>query len=199
MRRPSTLSKVLIPAIAAVVFVALHGYIYGIYSHDFRDWNKYLKVSQISIATSRSPYDRFLAVTHAQIPAFECKDYILAKEYASEALLLAAQFKQDWNYGNAIHYGHVVLGRLALVRGDVESAGQELLLAGKTPGSPTLDSFGPNMSLAKELLEHGQREVVYQYFNECRVFWKSDFGALTKWRFLAHLHLPPDFGTNLVY
>lgn len=199
MEKKSTRSRIFIPAIVGVIFVILHGYIYGTLSQGLRDWNKDLKLAKVSISTSQSAYDRFLALTHAQIPALECKDYNLAEAYAREALQLAPQFKNDWNYGNAIHNGHVVLGRLALARGDVESAGQELLLAGKTPGSPQLDSFGPNMSLAKELLEHGQREVVYQYFDECRVFWRSDFGALTKWRFLAHLHLPPDFGANLVF
>jgi hypothetical protein len=41
--------------------------------------------------------------------------------------------------------------------------------------------------------------VVVQYFEECRVFWRSDHGALKKWRILARLHIPPDFGSNLVY
>jgi hypothetical protein len=133
------------------------------------------------------------------MPAMECGEPELAGAYASEALHLATQFKHDWNYGNAIHNGHVVLGRVALSHGDVEGACKELLLAGKTPGSPQLDSFGPNMSLAKALLAHGQREVVIQYFDECQVFWRSDFGALRKWRLLVRLHLPPDFGANLVY
>ena len=153
----------------------------------------------MSLSQSQNPYDRFLALTHAQMPAFECRDYDLASSYASEALQLAPQFQKDWNYGNAVHNGHVVLGRLALVHGDVEGACKELLLAGKTPGSPQLDSFGPNMSLAKELIERGRRDVVLQYFDECQVFWRSDFGALRKWRLLARLHLPPDFGANLVY
>ena len=182
-----------------VLFGVFQGYIHGIAAMGLRDWSGDLGRAQASISTSRTPYDRFLALTHAQIPAIECGKYELAEAYASEALKLAPQFQRDWNYGNAIHNGHVVLGRLALLHGDVEGAGKELLLAGKTPGSPQLDSFGPNMSLAKELLKHGQRDVVFHYFDECQVFWLSDFGALRKWRILARLHLPPDFGANLVY
>jgi len=195
LMRPRTVLAVLF----VIFFVVFQGYLRGGIARGLKDWSKDLRLAQASISQSRNTYDRFLALTHAQMPALESREYDLAKAYASEALQLAPQFRQDWNYGNAIHNGHVVLGRLALVHGDVESACKELLLAGKTPGSPQLDSFGPNMSLAEELLEHGQRDVVVQYFDECQVFWRSDFGALRKWRILVRLHLPPDFGANLVY
>jgi hypothetical protein len=199
MRKRLTRSRIILLVAFVIFFGVFPGYIHGIFANGLKNWRQDLRLAQTSISQSQNAYDRFLALTHAQIPAFECREYDLAKAYASEALQLAPQFKQDWNYGNAIHNGHVVLGRLALAHGDVESAGRELLLAGKTPGSPQLDSFGPNMSLAKELLDHGQRDVVLQFFDECHVFWRSDFGALRKWRILARLHLPPDFGSNLVY
>jgi hypothetical protein len=38
------------------------------------------------------------------------------------------------------------------------------------------------MSLAKELLENGQREPVLQYFELCRKFWKSGGSAWTSGR-----------------
>jgi len=199
MQKRPLRSRLLLLVGFVLCFGLLQGYIQGLLAKGLKDWSKALDQAQAGIATSQNPYDRFLALTHAQLPAFECGKYELARAYASEALQLAPRFRQDWNYGNAIHNGHAILGRLALVRGDVPTACQELLAAGKTPGSPQLDSFGPNMSLAKELLEHGQRDVVFQYFDECKVFWRSDRGALEKWRMLARLHLPPDFGTNLVY
>lgn len=192
-------SRVYLLAAFVIFFGVFQGYIHGITAKGLKNWSQDLRLAQASISKSQNAYDRFLALTHAQIPAFECREYDLAQAYANEVLQLAPQFQQDWNYGNAIHNGHVVLGRFALVHGGVESACKELLLAGKTPGSPQLDSFGPNMSLAKELLDHGQRDVVFQYFDECQVFWRSDFGALRKWRILARLHIPPDFGANLVY
>jgi hypothetical protein len=49
------------------------------------------------------------------------------------------------------------LGLIAVHKNDIETARRELLESGKTPGSPTLNSFGPNMILAKELLEKGAR------------------------------------------
>ncbi len=47
-----------------------------------------------------------------------------------------------------------------------------LIAAGKSPGSPQMDSFGPNMTLAKDLLEKGERDAVLEYFMRCRKFWK---------------------------
>jgi hypothetical protein len=74
------------------------------------------------------------------------------------------------NNGDAIHHGNLVLGRFALKSGDVEKAKEYLLKAGQTSGSPVLCSGGPNMMLAKELLESGEREVVIQYLKALRQF-----------------------------
>ncbi|HVN17324.1 MAG TPA: hypothetical protein VMU05_01080, partial [Dongiaceae bacterium] len=104
-----------------------------------------------------------------------------------------------WNYGNAIFYGNVVLGHVALQRGDLEQAGHYLLAAADTPGSPQLDSFGPNMVLAKELLDNGQSDVVLQYFALCKNFWKRDRGRLDEWSATVREGKVPDFRANLDY
>ena len=85
------------------------------------------------------------------------------------------------NYGNNVHHGNITLGKIALAQGDVQRAASHLLLAGTTPGSPTLNSFGPDMELAKELLEAGEHEVVLQYFDQCAKFWKSGQDDLREW------------------
>ena len=119
-----------------------------------------------------------------------------AEAYAKE--LLAAG-PSTWDPGGAIHYGNMVLGRVALSRGDVAKARECLLEAGKTEGSPTLDSFGPNMTLAKELLAKGEKDVVLQYFDLCRKFWKDDRKKLDEWSALVRGGVTPDFGANLLY
>ncbi len=88
----------------------------------------------------------------------------------------------DWNYGNAIHDANNLLGRVALKRGNIEKAKKHLIEAGKTPGSPQLNSFGPSMALAQELLENGERDVVIEYLELCRVFWEMHEGLLDKWQ-----------------
>jgi hypothetical protein len=86
-----------------------------------------------------------------------------------------------------------------LQKGNVEEAKNYLILAGKTNGSPQLNSFGPNMSLAKELLEKREREIVIQYFDLCSRFWKNDFSNLNNWKEIIRKGEIPYFGANLVF
>jgi hypothetical protein len=83
--------------------------------------------------------------------------------------------------------------------GDTEGAKKFLLEAGRTPGSPQLDSFGPNMTLAKELLGKGERSAVLEYFGLCGKFWKMGGDKLREWGALVKDGLVPDFGANLLY
>ena len=122
-----------------------------------------------------------------------------AAAYARELLALAPTFAKDWDFGGAVHDGHLVLGRVALRRKDVESARAHLLQAGQTPGGPGLNTFGPNMSLAKDLLERGERSVVLEYFARCRKFWTMGGKDLDRWADDVARGQMPDFGPNLVY
>jgi hypothetical protein len=116
-----------------------------------------------------------------------------------QLLQTAPQYPQDWNYGNAIFYGNFVLGRISVKRGDFAAAGKYLLAAGATPGSPQLDSFGPNMGLAKELVENGHADVVLRYLGICRKFWQSDNGKLDEWSAAIREGRTPEFGSSLRY
>jgi tetratricopeptide (TPR) repeat protein len=131
--------------------------------------------------------------------SFEAGDYEKARRYAQQLLDGVNQNQKAFNTGNAIHDGNVVLGRLALVAGDVAAARRHLLAAGQTPGSPNLNSFGPNMSLAKELLERGETQTVLEYFELCAKFWSGDRGKLKAWGAAAKAGIAPDFQANLVY
>jgi hypothetical protein len=81
----------------------------------------------------------------------------------------------------------------------VETAKARLLDAGKTPGSPQLDSFGPNMELAHELLQKGEKDVVLQYFDLCAKFWTMGGASLDSWRQTVKAGGTPDFGPSLNY
>jgi tetratricopeptide (TPR) repeat protein len=142
---------------------------------------------------------RFYALNDAAKAAFELGKSDEAETHARQALDLAPRFRDDWNYGNAIHDGHMVLGRVALRKGDLEAAKRELMEAGRTPGSPQLNSFGPNMSLAKDLLERKETDTVLAYFELCGKFWALEQGNLRRWSVLAKAGEMPDFGPNLLY
>jgi len=131
--------------------------------------------------------------------AFNAGEIDKAQSYAKELLRMAQQYRKDWNYGNAIFYGNFVLGRISVRQGDFTTAGQYLVSAGATPGSPQLESFGPNMTLAKELVEKNQSDVVLRYLVQCKRFWKMDDGKLEEWSALIRGGEKPDFSDNLDY
>ena len=151
------------------------------------------------LAEASNNQDRFYALDSAAKESFNVGKIQDAENYAKELLTLAPKFQGNWNYGNAIQDGNLVLGRIAARDGRIEEAKRFLLESGKSYGSPTMDSFGPNMSLAKDLLEKGDRDTVLQYFELCRKFWEMDYGKLNQWSKEVKAGEIPDFGANLVY
>jgi len=123
----------------------------------------------------------FYALPSAAMAAFLLGEHARAKELAEKALALAPVYERNWNFGNALHSAHTVLGLLALSKGDVAYAIKELEKAGATPGSPQLHSSGPSMQLAKELLRRGESEAVLRYFEQCRAFWEMGTVWLNLW------------------
>ena len=94
------------------------------------------------------------------------------------------------------HHSYIILGRVALRKGDVEAAKADLLDAGRVKGGQLLAFYGPNMSLAKELLERGERDVVLQFLALCRKFWGFP-EKLEPWIAAIKKGELPDFGANL--
>ena len=131
--------------------------------------------------------------------AFEAGEIAKAAAYATQLLNEAATYRTSWNYGNAIHQGNLVLGRIAVREGRLADAVKFLHASGETPGSPQLNSFGPNMTLARDLLEQGRTQAVLDYFALCRVFWKMDAGRLDAWTEDVHQGRVPNFAANLHY
>lgn len=127
------------------------------------------------------PLARFFALGKLAKAALQADEKEKARAYATELLKAAREHEDNWNFGNAIHDGHAVLGRLALKEGDLKAAKEHLLEAGKTPGSPQLASFGPDMTLARELLGKGETETVLQYLELCGKFWETGREKLALW------------------
>lgn len=143
--------------------------------------------------------NRFYLLSELAEQSFEAGDIESASKYSTELLSKAAHYKNDWNYGNAIHIGNIILGRCALKSGQLEKAKEYLVLSGKTPGSPQLNSFGPNMILASEVLEQGEREVVIEYFQLCAIFWKGGTSKLKNWTLTVKNGGTPDLCDKFLY
>jgi beta-lactamase regulating signal transducer with metallopeptidase domain len=117
-----------------------------------------------------------------------------AAAYANQML---AATGDDWNKGNMIYYGNFVLGMVAVQKGDLQTAEDHLLAAADTPGSPQLNSFGPNMRLAKELLDRGRKDTVLVFLKKCMRFWTLSTSPCSRWIREIEEGQTPDFRTNL--
>jgi hypothetical protein len=141
--------------------------------------------------------------------ALEVGLYDEAQSYAERALAMRAapdyvnaspvSFQAE-AVGVATSLGNVVLGRVALIRGNTEEAEKRLLLS--TDVHNGLAPFwGPNMTLALELLKHRRSETVLQFLERCSRFWQEPDAQehLTKWSNIIRSGKIPDFGANLLY
>jgi tetratricopeptide (TPR) repeat protein len=163
------------------------------------EWSARYADAKARFESAATDDERFATLVTLAKGAFELGTLDEAETRAHEALALASTLRNNWNYGNAIHDGHSVLGRVALAKGDVSAAKDHLLKAGRTPGSPQLNSFGPNVSLARDLLANGEVSTVVEYFRLCQAFWEMENGKLAHWIQLAETGEAPDFGANVVY
>ncbi|MBZ5606871.1 MAG: hypothetical protein LAP38_01325 [Acidobacteriia bacterium] len=149
-------------------------------------------------ATGADAVHRFLLLPDLAKTAYEAGDFVKASSYADELLAIASAHP-GWPQGDALHYGNIVAGRVALQHSNISTARSSLLAAGKTSGSPRLHSFGPNMGLAADLLAWGDPETVLEYLAECKTFWKDDKGRLDQWASEIRQGKTPDFGTSLTH
>lgn len=158
-----------------------------------------LKAATDRLLKAKTVHERFYALNDAAKQSFVLGKTEDARRCANNLLALLPKFLDDWNYGNAVQDANLVLGRIAVQEGRIEDAKRHLLEAGRSPGSAQMNSFGPNMSLAKDLLETGEHDVVLEHFELCRKFWQMDRGRLEQWSQDVKAGKIPDFGANLFY
>ena len=142
---------------------------------------------------------RFYALGDAAKENFAAGKIELARAYAVELMGLIPKYTNNWNDGNAVQDANLVLGRIAVREGRIAEAKKYLTASSQSHGSATLDSFGPNMSLALDLLKKGERDVVLEHFMRCRKFWKFHPEKLDGWIQEVLAGKTPDFGANLLY
>jgi tetratricopeptide (TPR) repeat protein len=157
-----------------------------------------LALSLMERAYAMDP-NQSMVLTDLPTMAFDAGDIGKARAYAERLLNELGTNRNNWSYGDAIHKGNLILGRIAVREGRLADAVTLLRASRDTPGSPVLDSFGPNMSLARDLVERGETEAVLAYFEMCRVFWKMGGSRLDAWTQAVQAGNVPNFGANLRY
>jgi tetratricopeptide (TPR) repeat protein len=162
--------------------------------------SKRLAKAEEEIRTAKDDYWRLRPLGEAGMACIDLGRLDQAQKYAEELLKLSDSLYPEKGDADSIHKGNLVLGRIELRHGNIENAKSYLLKAAKVGGSPVLGSFGPNMSLAKELLEKNEREIVLEYFELCGTFWKlHKKDTLQEWIDQVKDGKSPDFGANLYY
>lgn len=150
-----------------------------------------------SLEAAKTEQERYYLMGEAALALAMEGKMELAERYAHELLAMSGQLRVDWNYGNAVHEANTVLGLAALKRGDNAEARRRLLGSARVRGSPQLNTYGPTMALARELLLIGEREVVLEFLELCGRFWESDRGRIDRWMKEIRSGRLPDFGANL--
>ena len=130
------------------------------------------------------------------ITAFASGNPETARGHA-EAMLAAPP--GDRNQGDYLHYGNLVLGRIALNEGNLDEARDRLLAAGRTRSAPLRRFGGPDMALARQLLDRGQAATVLQYLELCLDIWERGERDLRDWITLIEAGRTPDFDHNFVF
>lgn len=163
-----------------------------------RDPQKRLKLFEELLSES-NPYQQYIILPKLSKTAIEVSEFSKAKNYANQLLRIADGYRNDWNYGNAIHDANIALGMVSLNNNSGEEAKEYLLKAGHAPASPQLKTFGPSMILADALLKKGETEVVIEYLQLIKKVWEHDDGRIDSWISAIKGGGMPYFGENLLY
>jgi hypothetical protein len=84
------------------------------------------------------------------------------------------------NNANVYSVAETVLGRLAAAKGDLNEAKARLTASIAMPDSIKNASFQPNMTLAQDLYEAGEKDAVIQFLEASRNVWKFDRGRIDR-------------------
>jgi hypothetical protein len=139
--------------------------------HHLDDYNRELQ--------DTPPEDRFLLWPSAAVEALRAGKDGEAEAFARQILAVPDVASRD---PKGVNSANVVLGTLALRRGDVALAKQHLIESAKTKGTYALSAWGPDTSLAQALLNRGERDVVLEYLALCKAFRKHNDGLIERWQ-----------------
>ena len=156
-----------------------------------------------------------LGANHDHVPKSIARDRrnhrrraFLRRLHARVAVLLAAVSARPQQHDPRLtRRTRVRERRLAILDGDVRSAEKYLAASGRIDeqGDAVLDSYGPNLSLALEVLKHGDRQsrqAVVRFLDEIKIFWENTPAPFDWWKAQITTGEIPNFmavGVNLYY
>jgi hypothetical protein len=118
--------------------------------------------------------------------AFEAGRFDKAVASANAVILMSEKHRNSDLYGGAINEAHTILGRVALINGDLAKAKYHLVQSVRDIASPTMCSFGPSLDLAKDLVNAGEKHCVLDYLDKCELLCGVNNLRAFKVRFAAN-------------
>ncbi|HYR82465.1 MAG TPA: hypothetical protein VE422_00145 [Terriglobia bacterium] len=95
--------------------------------------------------------------------------------YASKML------REHTDSNAAIYTGNLILAQAALDQNDIANARRYLLEAATITGTPAIQEKGPDVSVARILLDRGERDTVLEYLHRAHNFWPQGGPVLDRW------------------
>lgn len=95
----------------------------------------------------------------------------------SDARLLLAASQHN---ANAYSVAETVLGRVAAAKGDLIEAKTRLMQSVTMPDSLKYAAFQPNMTLAQDVYDSGDKDAVVRFLEASRAVWKFDRGRIDR-------------------
>jgi hypothetical protein len=126
--------------------------------------------------------------------AIELKNYAKANSYAKELVLEFGDDIDEYEFKEAVHQGNTILGKIALRESNINKAKEYLLISIKAVLQSKKGYLSyPNLSLAKELLEKNEKDVVLEFLKLSEQLVGTDKVSLKKWQNEINNGKVPDF------
>lgn len=126
-----------------------------------------------ALELTTKPISRMFKMIDLPVAAFDAGYNDKARQYANEALKNAKNVDELARV-RLINTANTILGRIALKEGDTAKAIEHLKAAGNGGDARFRDIFEPEMDLARELLEKGEKDAVIAYLQMCGTFWDKE-------------------------
>jgi len=139
--------------------------------------------------------DRSLLLPKLAQTALDVGKLDKAKTYAAELVLeYGREPDEDSGFNQAAHDGNIILGHVALKEGDIAKAKEQLLIAGGALKLTNTEYALPEMSLAQELLEKNEKDIVIEYLQICAKYSKAYSAEFKKWEQMIKQGKKPKLG-----
>lgn len=153
-------------------------------------WNLDSPIEKLTqLCSSEKDADKKLKVCNAAVMRYARLPLkSIPSEARSQALYLIERHEsQPKNelYIFGLHDSHITIGRLFLRDGNLEKAKEALTQSLRVPTTPALQTLGPRMTLAADLLAQKEKQAVMNYLDQAEKIWTQNDTAKKKisiWR-----------------